>query len=119
VLITILVLAHELARPQDGSATLRQRHPGLLTFGFGLLHGLGFAGALREAGLPSGEVVGALLGFNAGIDAGQLAFVLGVAALRWAISAPLRPWRRRLGLAYVVGTVAACLAIERTVQILG
>ena len=55
--------------------------------GFGLLHGLGFAGALREAGLPQGEIPLALLSFNVGIELGQLAFVLGAGVLGAVLSA--------------------------------
>ncbi|MDX1385811.1 MAG: HupE/UreJ family protein, partial [Thermoanaerobaculia bacterium] len=63
-----------------------------LVFGFGLLHGLGFAGVLTEVGLPEGELVAALLAFNAGVELGQLA-VLGAAfALLGALLA--RPWYR-------------------------
>ena len=46
-----------------------------LVFAFGLLHGLGFAGALREVGLPRSEFVTALVGFNAGVELGQLAVI--------------------------------------------
>jgi hypothetical protein len=47
-----------------------------LVFAFGLLHGLGFAGALAEVGLPRGEFVTALAGFNVGVEAGQLAVII-------------------------------------------
>ena len=64
-----------------------------LVFGFGLLHGLGFAGALGDLGLPKGEFLAALLAFNAGVELGQLA-VLAAAFL--AIGAfRRRPWYRR------------------------
>jgi hypothetical protein len=48
----------------------------LAGFGFGLVHGFGFAGALSELGLPAGARVLSLLGFNLGVEAGQLALVL-------------------------------------------
>jgi hypothetical protein len=118
IALTILILAYELTGPGTG-ATLLRRHPAVLTFGFGLLHGLGFAGALREAGLPEGEVVLALLGFNGGIEAGQLAFVLGLAVLRRLTVARRAGWRAgRVGLAYAIGSVAACLVLERAVVLL-
>lgn len=47
-----------------------------VVFGFGLLHGLGFAGVLRELGLPTGEFVTALVTFNIGVELGQLAVIL-------------------------------------------
>lgn len=64
----------------------------LLVFGFGLLHGLGFAGALRELGLPDGEWIPALVSFNVGVELGQLA-VIGLAflAVGWFRD---RPWYR-------------------------
>jgi hypothetical protein len=80
---SLIVLAWELAERhaavQRGSTARRPslltRRPAWLAFAFGLVHGLGFAGALSELGLPSGEVPLALLGFNLGIEAGQLALV--------------------------------------------
>ena len=64
----------------------RRRYSSLvMAAAFGLLHGLGFAAALREAGLPAGEIPLALLSFNLGIEVGQLAFVLAVLALRRAL----------------------------------
>ena len=53
----------------------------MTTLLFGLLHGMGFAGALREVGLPQGEIPMALFSFNVGIELGQLVFVLGLALL--------------------------------------
>ena len=76
---SVLALAVELAR-RPAPPTLVQRQPWMMAVVFGLLHGLGFAGALREAGLPVGEIPLALLSFNAGIEVGQIAFVLAVLA---------------------------------------
>jgi hypothetical protein len=82
---------------------------------FGLLHGLGFAGALAEIGLPEGEIPFALFAFNVGIESGQLAFV----ALALAILAVLRRLRVRwpapiLQLpAYAIGSLAAFWFFER------
>jgi HupE/UreJ protein len=61
----------------------------LVSFGFGLVHGLGFAGALQELALPPGSLVRALVGFNLGVEAGQLAAL--------AVLLPLLAWMRRLG----------------------
>jgi len=60
----------------------RELHPWrvLVVFLFGLLHGLGFAGVLRELGLPRSEFLAALLSFNVGVELGQLAIILGAAA---------------------------------------
>jgi hypothetical protein len=74
------------------STTLRPWRAALV-FGFGLLHGLGFAGVLGELGLPRGEFVAALLAFNAGVELGQLA-VLALAFLTIGAFRS-RPWYRR------------------------
>ena len=64
-----------------------------LVFGFGLLHGMGFAGVLNELGLPRGEFASALMSFNFGVEGGQLAVIAGLfVALGWARQAP---WYRR------------------------
>ncbi|MEO0368495.1 MAG: HupE/UreJ family protein, partial [Pseudomonadota bacterium] len=52
-----------------------------IVFGFGLLHGLGFAGALSEFGLPDTHYASALIGFNLGVEIGQLSFALVVFVL--------------------------------------
>lgn len=72
----------EMARPES----LTTRLPWLVAFLFGLLHGFGFAGALREIGLPEGEVPAALLSFNLGVEAGQLLIIALVLALLWLIA---------------------------------
>ena len=97
-----------------------RRFPWMMALTFGLLHGLGFAGALREAGLPAGEVPAALLGFNAGVEIGQLLFVLAVVAVRGAIRRLPVPLPRWLGWApvYTMGTVAAYLCLERAAALL-
>ena len=60
-----------------------QRRPGWSRSRFGLLHGLGFAGALSEVGLPAGHIPVALLFFNVGVELGQVAFITAVLALMW------------------------------------
>jgi hypothetical protein len=82
------------------------KRPALVAFAFGLLHGLGFAGALGEIGLPRGQIAAALACFNAGVELGQLAFV-GVLMLF-----PLARVPRRIP-AYVIGGLAAFFCIQR------
>ena len=65
----------------------------VLVFGFGLLHGMGFAGVLTDLGLPRAEFVTALLTFNVGVEAGQLAVV--AAAFATVIGIRSRPWYRQ------------------------
>lgn len=88
---SIVVLALQLARQRSGGE-LRglARRPALLPFAFGLLHGLGFAGALGELGLPQHAIPLALFAFNVGIELGQLALVALLLAACWALArAPL------------------------------
>ncbi len=88
-----------------------------MAFSFGLLHGLGFASALIDIGLPQGDVPLALLTFNVGVEVGQLSFIaaiLGVMQLAKQFRIPdILEFRLRTVTAYGVGTVAAFWFIER------
>jgi hydrogenase/urease accessory protein HupE len=75
IALSIVFLAYELVRDRGG---MIRSYPWLVAFCFGLLHGLGFAGALAEVGLPQGEIPLALLAFNVGVELGQLAFIAAV-----------------------------------------
>jgi len=117
IAFTIVLLAAELARPIPEKRTWMRRFPWGVAFLFGLLHGLGFAGALAEIGLPQEEIPLALFSFNVGIELGQLAFVGVVLILR----AVLRPvvasgpdWLLRVPV-YGMGGLAAYWCIERGV----
>ena len=108
-------LAVELARPERDVRSTRL--PWLLAVGFGLLHGLGFASALVEAGLPEGEILLALLSFNLGLEVGQVIFVLGVLALLGSFRAARIPerlpaWSGQVPV-YAMGSLAAMWCIER------
>jgi len=112
---SVFVLAVELARDPARASAIRRR-PWTMAFAFGLLHGLGFAGALAEAGLPRDEIPLALLGFNLGIETGQVAFVacvLAAGAALWPLVRRLPPWRRWVP-SYAMGSLAAFWWIERT-----
>ncbi|WP_336987360.1 HupE/UreJ family protein [Altererythrobacter aquiaggeris] len=86
IALSIVFLAVELARQaKRGDPSMTARFPWLAAFGFGLIHGFGFAGALREIGLPEGEVPAALISFNLGVEAGQLVVIAAVLALRLAL----------------------------------
>lgn len=88
IALSILLVAHEAAGGGQDSAL--KRRPWSLAFVFGLLHGFGFAGALAETGLPEGSALMALLLFNLGIEAGQLAIIAVVAGAVWLLGrAPL------------------------------
>jgi len=112
---TILVLAVELARGERAKPSLLRRVPWAVAAGFGLLHGLGFAGALAEIGLPQEEIPLALFAFNVGIELGQLVFVAVVLVVRPAARAVARrgpSWLGRIP-AYAIGSLAAYWCFER------
>lgn len=118
IALSVVFLAAELAHLKQGRPGLTSRAPWLVAFTFGLLHGLGFAGALAEMGLPERQIPVALLQFNVGVELGQLLFVaavLGVSALarRLAVPWPAGAWRLP---AYGIGTTAAFWAVQRTVS---
>ncbi|MEM7153044.1 MAG: HupE/UreJ family protein [Myxococcota bacterium] len=106
---SIVVAAAEALRPSPQRASAWS-----WALGFGVLHGLGFAGALADLGLPPGSIVTALLSFNLGVEAGQLAVVL--VALIVAAVVPLSVPRRqalRRGLAWAAGSIAVAWTLER------
>lgn len=115
IAITIYLLAVELARDVPGNSTLLRRRPWAMAFTFGLLHGLGFAGALREAGLPANDVPLALLAFNLGIELAQVGFVALVFATTAALHAVwgTLPPRSRLLAVYAMGILAAYWTVAR------
>ena len=79
--LSIMLLAVEVVRKNQGQLTLSERYPWMIAFTFGLVHGLGFAGALYEIGVPQHAVPLALLMFNVGVETGQVLFVVVVSAL--------------------------------------
>lgn len=108
-------VASEIVHGQRGRTGLTERAPWIVAFTFGLLHGLGFAGALIEVGLPQNDVPMALLLFNLGVEAGQLAFVAMVLAVTAALRRfplPLPPWTRLVS-PYAIGGVAMFWGIQR------
>lgn len=119
IALSVLLVAYEAARPREHSASLTARAPWLVAGGFGLLHGLGFASALSDAGLPSGAVVPALFGFNAGVELGQLAFVaLCLLAGALVRSARMAAPARALAV-LAMGGVASYFLIDRLASLGG
>ncbi|MGB5810086.1 MAG: HupE/UreJ family protein, partial [Polyangiales bacterium] len=109
IALSIYFLAVELVRKRSGRTTIMERMPWLVAGGFGLLHGLGFAGALAEVGLPQEEIPLALFSFNVGIELGQLAFVAVVLVASLALGRiPVRwpAWTADVP-AYVIGSLGA------------
>ena len=115
IALSIAFVATELVKMRPGEMRASERYPWILAFAFGLLHGFGFAGALREAGLPPTDVPVALLTFNLGVEAGQLLFVtavlVGFRAIRAVVDAPL--WPARLVAAYLIGTISMLWLLTR------
>jgi hydrogenase/urease accessory protein HupE len=118
---TILALALELAREAPPRPSWMRRAPWAMAFAFGLLHGLGFAGALAEVGLPHEEIPAALFSFNVGIEVGQVAFVLVVVALRTALSRALESvpaWALRAPV-LAMGGLAVYWCLDRASGLVG
>lgn len=121
IALSILFLAIEILRSKRGQPSLTERKPWIVAFLFGLLHGLGFASALSETGLPQNDIPVALLTFNLGVEAGQLLFItaaLLVIALLHRLVAGMKQ-RDRLsdmaltGTTYAIGSLASFWLIER------
>jgi hydrogenase/urease accessory protein HupE len=120
IALSILFLAREIARPHPEG--LAARYPLLVASSFGLLHGFGFAAALREAGLPVNELAIGLLCFNLGVEAGQIMFIAGVLGLVLVARRLFGAWleRRPRALAgYVLGIPAGFWFIERMGVVIG
>ncbi|MEZ5945358.1 MAG: HupE/UreJ family protein [Hyphomonas sp.] len=115
IAMSIALLGAEAIHRLQGRMTLSQRIPWAIAFGFGLIHGFGFAGALSEIGLPKGAEVLALLLFNVGVEAGQILFVGAVLAVAWLYFqvASNRMALARGVLAYFIGIMGTFWAIER------
>jgi hydrogenase/urease accessory protein HupE len=120
IALSIVLVAGEALHQR---ATLARRWPALVAFLFGLVHGLGFAGALKDIGLPEHHLLPALLSFNIGVELGQL-LTVGAAWLLW------RQWwrlsarwpqlaRARTAALYGIGAVAAYWSWLRVAAILG
>lgn len=119
IALSIVFLCVEIVHAARGHKSLTYSHPWIVAFAFGLLHGLGFAGALTEIGLPPNEIPIALLFFNVGVELGQLAFVFAIliAVQMIAIVRFNIPRRVELVPTYVIGTLAMYWTLERTAGI--
>ena len=121
IALSILFLGPEIVRSWRGQTSFTIRHPWVVAFAFGLLHGFGFASALTSAGLPHHELPIALVSFNVGVELGQLGFIALILALersfqvlevrwpRWAEALP----------GYTVGSLGAFWTIQRVTLLLG
>ena len=107
--------AAEIVRQQRGVEGITARAPWLVAFTFGLMHGLGFAGGLSEAGLPAGHIPSALLFFSMGVETGHFLFIGGMLAfiaLIRRIRIPLPRWAENVP-PYAIGATAMFWVIQR------
>jgi len=115
IALSIVFVACEILHSRQGRPGITEKSPWLVTLTFGLLHGLGFAGALSEIGLPQHAIPMALLFFNVGVEAGQLLFIfvvlciLGIVRL---VKLPMPRWFRWIP-PYAIGSIAMFWVIER------
>jgi hypothetical protein len=104
IALSIVLVASEALSNQD---TLARRVPALVSFLFGLVHGLGFAGALKNIGLPQSHLPAALLSFNVGVELGQLLVVLAAYLVMRVPASQRYLGRARRPALYAIGAVAA------------
>jgi len=119
IALSIFVVAVELVRDAEGRVPWTSRFPWAVALVFGLLHGLGFAGALANVGLPANEIPLALFSFNTGIEIGQLLFVAMVMVVKEALAwVPVR-WPKKIELtpAYAIGSLSSYWVFERASMI--
>lgn len=119
IALSIAFVCAEIIYAYRGKAGLTYRYPWLVAFAFGLLHGLGFAGALAKIGLPPSEVPIVLLFFNIGVEIGQLLFVAAVLTLIGLLNRlGVERWRpARIVTVYIIGVFATFWFVERTVAV--
>jgi len=120
IALSILFLGPEIVRRWRGETSFTIRHPWVVAFAFGLLHGFGFASGLAQLGLPRNEIPLALLLFNVGVEIGQLVFVIGILLLERSFRLLEFHWPKlveRLP-GYLVGTLGAFWTIQRVAILL-
>ena len=120
IALSIVFVAVEIVRVRRGLESITARAPWLVALTFGLMHGLGFAGGLSEAGLPQRHIPTALLFFSVGVESGHFLFIGAVLSLiglvrRIHISFPR--WTELVP-PYAIGSVAMFWFIQRTLSFL-
>jgi hypothetical protein len=121
IALSIFFLGLEIARTWRGQTSLSIERPWLVAFGFGLLHGFGFATGLSATGVPQGELPVALLSFNLGVEAGQVGFVGIVLALVWSFQRLEITWPKWVTRVpgYGIGSLGAFWSLQRISAIFG
>ena len=116
IALSIMFLAWELVKLNRGEEVISAQKPWLVSFTFGLLHGLGFAGALKNIGLPKTQVPAALAFFNIGVEVGQLLFIATMLLIgRLLVKKITTSSFVKFFPAYAIGSVAAFWLVERVV----
>lgn len=116
IALSIVFVAVEIVNQRQARPSLASRKSWLVAFIFGLLHGLGFASALSEIGLPHNNIPLALLFFNIGVEMGQLLFVAALLAVAAAIrrfASPVHTRRGTIAGVYAIGGMASFWLIDR------
>ncbi len=121
IALSILFLGPEIVRRWRGESSFTIRHPWVVAFAFGLLHGFGFASGLTTMGLPRAEIPLALLLFNLGVETGQALFVVLIVMLVRSFNTLEIKWPRIVEAlpAYAVGSLGAFWTIQRTFVLFG
>ena len=120
IALSIVFVAAEIIRMRRGIKSITISAPWMVAFSFGLIHGLGFAGGLNDAGLPLAHIPTALLFFSLGVESGHFLFIGVVLSLIAMVRRARIPFPRWTELAppYAIGTIAMFWVIQRTVLIL-
>ena len=115
IALSIVFVAAEIVHQRAGRLGLTARAPWVVAFTFGLLHGLGFAGGLSDAGLPPGHIPSALLFFSVGVEAGHFLFIASVFSLIALVKRSRASFPRWAELAppYAIGSFAMFWVIQR------
>ncbi len=117
IALSILFLGPEILRQQRGETSFTLRHPWVVAFSFGLLHGFSYASGLTDLGLARAQIPWALLCFNVGVEIGQLFFVALILLLERSFRVLEMHWPRWVQAlpAYTIGSLGAYWTIQRIV----
>lgn len=124
IALSIFVLALELSQnlgAPDKPSLWLSKHSAFIAIAFGLLHGMGFASALKELGLPASDIPLALFSFNVGIELGQIVFIGAVLLLMTLARLYLQKTQAmgRWGSVYAIGGLSAFWSLERVIVVFG
>jgi hydrogenase/urease accessory protein HupE len=120
IALSIVFVAAEIVRMRRGITSITFSAPWMVAFSFGLIHGLGFAGGLNDAGLPLAHIPTALLFFSLGVESGHFLFVgvvLSLIAIVCRARIPFPRWSELVP-PYAIGAIAMFWVIQRTISIL-